>query len=253
MEKLFKVIKLKNIRKKIKEELDRLIEEGKRIVSLSKGILMKRLVFNNKLYQKWFTEAKSIIEQLVPDRYDEFIECYNSKIDFRSDQDVSNYSIIDFLLGRDIDDYVTKYRILNLRVNTQLGILMGARSRLDSHLDRIEGVLQADIFDNELEAADHLLKNGFIRSAGVIAGIVLEGHLRTVCKSHKITIPKKPTISPLNQELKNNEIISISQWRHIQHLNDIRNECSHKREKEPSQKDVIRLLKDVKEIIETIY
>lgn len=243
---------MKNIRQKIEDEIDRLIEEGNQFVLDPAKIMAKG--FDNESYQRWYTEVKPIIQQLVPDRYNEFIECYKSKRAYRSDQDISNYSISDFLNNHiEIQFPISGVKTLILRLKTQLGILKGARSRLDSHLDRIEGILQADIFDNELEAAEHLLKNGFIRSAGVIAGIVLEGHLRTVCKSHKITIPKKPTISPLNQELKNNEIISISQWRHIQHLNDIRNECSHKREKEPSQKDVIRLLKDVKEIIETIY
>jgi hypothetical protein len=54
------------------------------------------------------------------------------------------------------------------------------------------------LFDNELDAAEELNSKGFHRGAGAIAGVVLEGHLVTVCDQHKISTPKNNAISHLN-------------------------------------------------------
>lgn len=65
-----------------------------------------------------------------------------------------------------------------------------------------------DFFDSELDAARELNKKGFVRGAGAIAGVVLEGNLAQICDINKITIRKKhPTINDFNQLLKDNNII----------------------------------------------
>jgi hypothetical protein len=63
-------------------------------------------------------------------------------------------------------------------------------------------LVQSDFFDNELDAAEELNRKSFQRGAGAIAGVVLEGHLVTVCEQHKISPPKNPSIADLNDLLK---------------------------------------------------
>ena len=41
----------------------------------------------------------------------------------------------------------------------------------------IRQLVQADLFDSELDAADELGKKKFTRAAGALAGVVLERHL----------------------------------------------------------------------------
>ena len=66
-----------------------------------------------------------------------------------------------------------------------------------------------------------MLKKGFLRGAGVIAGVILEKHLSLVCINHEITIRKKyPTISDFNDLLKKNSAIDVPNWRFIQRLGD---------------------------------
>jgi hypothetical protein len=115
-------------------------------------------------------------------------------------------------------------------------------------------LLQADIFDSELEAADHLLKNKFARAAGALAGVVLERHLGEVCSSHNITLRKKdPTISDLNDALKAASVIDTAQWRSIQHLGDLRNLCDHNKQVEPTAEQVRDLLTGVAKVTKTTF
>ena len=109
--------------------------------------------------------------------------------------------------------------------------------------------------ENKLDAAaEDLLKKKHVRSAGALAGVTLEIHLRKVCKNHKIKFRKKsPTISDYNEELKKQGIIDIPTWRLIQRLGDIRNLCVHAKEREPRIDEVEDLIVGTKKIISTIF
>lgn len=110
------------------------------------------------------------------------------------------------------------------------------------------------MFDSELEAAKVLFKNGFLRAAGAIAGVVLEKHLIQVCNNYKINLRKrKPTISDYNEALKKYGIIDVPLWRNIQRLGDIRNLCVHGREREPAVDEVEELVNGVEKIIMTLF
>lgn len=66
----------------------------------------------------------------------------------------------------------------------QLLILKSAEKRLESSLFDIKQLIQADIFDSEIETAKELNKNGFIRAAGALAGVIIETHLQQLCQDH---------------------------------------------------------------------
>ena len=61
-----------------------------------------------------------------------------------------------------------------MRFQAQVKILRAARSRLETSLFDIAQLTRADLFDSELDAARELLNAGFIRPAGMVAGMVLE-------------------------------------------------------------------------------
>jgi len=139
-------------------------------------------------------------------------------------------------------------------LDSQIGILKSCEKRFESSLFDIKQLLQADIFDSELDAARELNKKGFLRAAGAISGVVLEGHLKQVCINHNIVIKKtNPTISDFNQLLKDNEIIETHDWRFIQRLGDIRNLCDHKKQREPTKEEIEELIKGVEKIIKTLF
>jgi len=207
-------------------------------------------------YQSWYTKSTRVISQIIPERLDEFTKLYKGD-ERRKEVTYINYSIYDYMLGlqstyrgevkRSKKDAIPK-------METQWLILSSAAEKFDSSLFDIKEILQADLFDSELDTAKELNKKGFIRAAGAVTGVVLEKHLSHICELHKIKIKKaNPSISEYNQNLKDNNIIDIPNWRFIQRLGDLRNLCDHHKEKEPTKSDVDELISGTEKIIKTVF
>ena len=56
-----------------------------------------------------------------------------------------------------------------------------------------------------------------------------------------------------NLLLKDEDIISVPDWRFIQHLTDIRNICDHAKAKEPSKQEIEDLLAGTAKVLKTIF
>jgi hypothetical protein len=213
--------------------------------------------FNHE-YQRWYSESLALIRQLLPDRLADFIRHYE-KPKGRKDISFENYRIEDFLQGLRITRGYYKELVVDSKAavpqfRQQLAILEAAKARFESSLFEIRQLVQADLLDSEIEAAEVLAKHKFIRAAGALAGVVLEKHLSQVCNDHQIQIGKKnPTISDFNEALKAGGVIDLPQWRFIQHLADIRNLCDHGRAPEPTLDQVLDLLAGTKKITKSIY
>jgi hypothetical protein len=210
-------------------------------------------------YQRWFTEAQSVLKQLLPDRLSEFEDLY--KLDSkRKSIDVTSYTIQDWLMGvRSNTDYRGKrnfddFAVVIMRFRTQTEILKSVEARFESKLFEIKQLVQADIFDSELAESKELLKNGFVRGAGVIAGVVLEKHLAQTCSNHNVSTRKKhPSVSDFNDALKKMSVTDVPTWRQIQRLGDIRNLCGHNKEREPTRDEVGDLIDGVEKITKRLY
>jgi hypothetical protein len=118
----------------------------------------------------------------------------------------------------------------------------------------LKAVLQADLFDSELDSARSLTKAGYLRAAGVICGVVIEKNLLHVSDVHRIVVRKKdPGISDLNQLLRDNGVTTVPQWRFIQHLSDIRNICGHAKSREPTKEAIGDLLAGSEKVLKTVF
>jgi hypothetical protein len=207
-------------------------------------------------YQHWYSEARSVIKQLLPDRLNDFVRHYE-KPKSRKEIVASNYVIEDYLNGLSVTQAGAKVVGPDAAIpafEQQVNILKSLERRFKSTLFDIRQLVQADLFDSELDAAKELLKNGFLRAAGAVAGVVLEKHLGQVCANHSVPITKKhPGISDLNDLLKNSGVIDTARWRLIQHLADLRNLCDHNKTKEPKEDDVDDLIAGTEKIVKTLF
>lgn len=253
---------------KYKEEIDKLYKTG---VQLQLGMLeelgkldknqqkevleiVKPISFLQN-YERWYSESLVAIKQILPDRLEDFKLLY--KNDKRKVTDYLSYTISDYLINLKVTiglqvkvDSSAAYP----KFQQQLNILESTRKRFTSLLFDIKQLLQADLFDTELDSARELAKKGFLRAAGAIAGVLIEKHLREVLTNRNIKITKtNPGISDLNEQLKNNNIIEVPQWRHIQLLADIRNLCDHKKTREPKKEEINDLLDGTNKLLKTIH
>lgn len=210
-------------------------------------------------YQEWYSEALPVVKHLLPDRYEEFKHQY--KLDkTRKEVDFLTYTISDYLIGLRVTRGPQKESVVDplnafvQRFQQQLSILGSARSRIESRLADIKGILQAELFDSEIQAAKDLLSKHHLRAAGALAGVTLEAHLSKVAENHDVTVRKKhPTVSTYNQALKNAKVIDVPVWRQIQHLGDIRNLCVHSKERDPTKDEVDDLIRGVEKLTKTLF
>jgi len=213
----------------------------------------KRTTFRYK-YQKWYNASLAAIKQLLPDRVGDFVAAYRQEV--KKEKTITCFGIEDYLLGLTLtafSDNNNKAFIRN-KFEIQFQIVSSLIDRLDSSLFAIRQMVEADMFDSEIEAAAMLANKGYLRGAGAICGVVLEKHLKSVAVSHGLKITKKtPTINDLNELLKNNDVIDVAQWRHIQFLGDLRNMCDHDKKPEPTKANLDDLISGVQKVLKTIY
>jgi hypothetical protein len=208
-------------------------------------------------YQAWYSAALRVVEQLLPDRYDEFRVLYRFEKAPKT-LDVTTYTISHYangtLVPRENIDRDTARAIAMSKIKDQIDILASAEARLGSILADIEGGLQAVLLDNELDAAGELLKAKHLRSAGVVAGVVLERHLKKVVDNHEVKLGrKKPQIGTLNDALKESKVFDNPRWREVQRLGDIRNICAHDDERDPKAEEVQDLIERTEKITKTVF
>jgi hypothetical protein len=232
--------------------------EGKLPKSLAEGKKAVAGAFDAN-YQRWYTEAHAVMRQLIPSRLQEFEALYKGEPK-RKQLSLATYTIQDWLTGiRAGENAYTGEKAFDdlgavlMRFQTQLAILKSAHAHFDSTLLEIRRLLQADLFDSELDAARELFANGFVRAAGAVAGVVLEAHLSQVLANHGHTIRKKnPGISDYNDALKDVGVLDVPQWRSIQRLADLRNLCDHKKEREPTPEELEELISGVDKVAKSL-
>jgi hypothetical protein len=212
--------------------------------------------FNNE-YEKWYSEALEITKQILPGRYDDFKRLYRDEKRKNTEVDYLTYSMSDYMIGlrvgRGATTVVDKQAALP-KFQQQVKILKSAERKFESSLFEIKQLLQADLFDREVDKASELSKNGYFRAAGAVAGVVLEKHLLQVSANHNVSIKaKNPCISDYNDALKESQVLDIPTWRFIQHLSDLRNLCDHKKQREPKQEEIEDLIQGVDKVSKTVF
>ena len=219
---------------------------------------LKKLPRFSKSYEEWYSEAKALVRQLLPDRFDDFIRRYE-KPKTRKEITFENYRIEDYLQRLTVTRGWDKVTVVDTSAAIphfcqQLEIVKAISKRFESSLFDIRQLVQADLFDSETDAAEALIKAGFYRAAGAVCGVVLEKHLGQVCINHGITFRKKHlTIADYNDALKSNQVIDTPTWRSIQHLGDIRNLCDHNNGVDPTKEQVKDLLAGTRKALKTLY
>ncbi len=208
------------------------------------------------LYEPWYTQALGFISQIIPERLADFRSSY--KIDKRKDITPETYTISDYLMGLSVGRHdkplFDTSQVAQIKLIAQIGILRAAAETAPSVLRDVRTVLRAELFDSDVEAAKELLKNKHLRSAGVICGVVLEGHMKSVAARRGIKFTKKHlTISDLNDGLKNGSVYDVPLWRQVQRLGDIRNLCCHSGDREPTRDEVQDLIAGTEKVIKEVW
>lgn len=118
----------------------------------------------------------------------------------------------------------------------------------DGFLTSIRSLVQAEVFESELEQAEELLGNGYYVASAVIVGIVLETGLRELCDRESIEHGK---LDKMNADIAKKGIYNKLQQKRITALADIRNSAAHGKNDEFSSDDVRRMIEEVESFLAT--
>lgn len=247
----------------LQKELEKLINEGQELDIMFRYKAQRPFHFSEeeynvikkfntkdfileKAYNSFYTRTLTVLSKILPDRIDEFKECYISH------NPNIYYDISRYLLQVQCASLKSSYETYAIKqFERQLGFLDAARDLINTTIFNIENNIRHNIYTDELDSADYLLKSGYIRAAGSVAGVVLENHLKVVCKSiSTISLDGSETLSKYNMLLKN-EIGDVL-WGRVDAISRIRNLCDHAKDSEPTKKDVQFLINETREILQEI-
>ncbi len=196
------------------------------------------------LYQHWYSAARTLLYKNQPSRIEEFETAY-----LPSGKNAAP-GIKQLIGGR----YVTKpeqFKLMDL-IKTQYDIIAAVPTHLKYSIFDVELTVYSVLMDDEITAAQYLHKNGFLRAAGALAGVILERHLKNLLRKHTppIKYKEKDMLSQLN-DLCKETIYDLVAWRKMQHLIDLRNLCDHDKKREPTKDEVSELINSVSAMIKS--
>jgi hypothetical protein len=115
-------------------------------------------------------------------------------------------------------------------------------------LQSITELVHADLFSDFLDMANHLYSEGYKDAAAVVAGSVLEGHLRKLSEKNGISVehngkPKKA--DAMNAELSSAGVYSKLTQKNVTAWLGLRNHAAHGQYNEYSKEQVALFLQSV--------
>ena len=136
----------------------------------------------------------------------------------------------------------------NLAIFKRLkAIFIAAKEDFENgYLSSIKTLVQAEVFDSELEQANELFSSGYSTAAAVIAGVVLETALRELCDRNEILHGK---LDKMNAELVKANVYNKLNQKRITALADIRNSAAHGKPDEFTDQDVSDMIRDVNQFL----
>lgn len=183
---------------------------------------------DKELASQWGISCLSILSKIFGENSDHY-KRFNELFEELSKGDVSKAKMASGILKAAKDDY-------------ENGYLFDTRA-----------LIEAEVFDDFLEQAEHLLKQGYHGAAAVVAGCVLEDGLRKLCARNGITLSAKPKLNTMNADLVKARVYNLLKQKQITALADLRNKASHGKWTEFDEKDVEAMIRDARRFMEDYF
>ena len=197
------------IDQRVVDRIDRLLEKGSQVLASVKpppqGVITISRA-DSQLFSAWRTQTLSFLAgTLGPDHV--------YSVEFR----------------QSVDDSGTSH------IKHGQGILHALREDIDGgYLSTLREVIHADVFSDFTEMAAYFIAEGYKDPAAVIAGSVLEEHLRKLCQKHGVSTdivgssgvrPKKA--DQMNADLAKAAVYSSMQQKQVTAWLGLRNDAAH--------------------------
>lgn len=223
---------------KLQKRLEQLIQQAEQILELTVekpseylGTIMVFKDNGNDLYIQWILNSKNILR--LAGGGDDSIY-YESFIKLEKPQ-----------------PFESKSSILSRLVS----ILRACLDDLNNgFLISFKQIIQAEVFDSELEQATYFLNENYKIPAAVIAGVVLETAIKELCINNGIDIylpdgKREKKLEKLNEELTKSGIYPLTQQKKITYFADIRNNAAHGKSDNFTAEDVKDMINGIEKLL----
>lgn len=208
--------------KRIEQLLEEAQEVNKTKVSRNDGWGIKSDVDDFK-YEQWKQKVKNIIE-ITTGKESSYLQQFHK-----------------------IDDMVFNLKQTYPRFNKHHALLSALKDDYENgYLTSIKNLIQAEVFDSEIEQAEELLNKKYKSAAAVIAGVVLETAIRSLCDQHAIEHGK---LDKMNADLTKAGVYNKLQQKQITALAEIRNYAAHGKEEEYTHDNVENMIRDIEKFL----
>lgn len=127
-----------------------------------------------------------------------------------------------------------------------LGVLRAVHEDLShGYLFALRSLVAAEVFSDFLDAAEHLLEQGYKDPAAMLGGAVLEDGLRRIAVAKDVTLVSGDVLQSLADKLKQAGVISPLARKQLSFLIGIRDSADHARFDEYTEDQVGELLRGV--------
>ncbi|ELX09961.1 hypothetical protein Jab_2c20450 [Janthinobacterium sp. HH01] len=117
------------------------------------------------------------------------------------------------------------------------------------YLSSFKSLVQAEVFDNELEQASELLSSGYHVAAAVIARTVLETAIADLCERQDPKILRQK-LAKMNDDLAKAGVYNSLRQKKILALSAVGNSAAHGKHDEFSAADVKSMISDIRDLID---
>ena len=126
-------------------------------------------------------------------------------------------------------------------------VFLAAKEDYDGgYLVSVRSLVQAELFDSELEQACELLDKGYPTASAVIAGTVLETTLRELCARNGVAAA---ALDRMNTDLAKKGVYSLNWCKRITALAGIRNSAAHGKQDEFTQGDIKSMITEIERFL----
>lgn len=216
-----------DVKEKIINKFDKLMEEGKKIFQDCgwDGHEWHSHFPSAIDYLRWRTEALNLIKRVCGEDSEHYSQLLQIAQDDRSKNNSYYFSFC-------------------------YGIVEAAKRDFDDDfLADVKYLVRADLLDDFLSQAEMLLQEGYHIPAVSLAGGVLEDTLRKLCDKKNISYPDKTKIDALNISLAKANIYDKLVQKEITAKADLRNNADHGHFDKVKQDDVVDMIKWIRRFI----
>ena len=114
------------------------------------------------------------------------------------------------------------------------------------YLNKVKNLIQAEVFESELDQARELLASGYHLAAAVVAGVVLETNIRDLCMCSSMPIGK---LDKMNADLAKAGRYNALVQKRITALAAIRNSAAHGDIAAFKREDVLPMIDEVERLV----